>query len=104
MPRGRPTRSQVRQNIVNILAVVGKAYGYQIHKIYQRLFPSCTREVVYYNLKKGVLLGEFVVDEIRQERGEYSWGSTVEKTYYKLGPNAKPKADERLKDFMEKIG
>ena len=106
MPRGRPTRSIIRQNIVNILAVIGKAYGYQIHKLYRQIFPPCTREVIYYHLKKGVQLGEFVVEEIKKETGEYSWGPTVEKTYYKLGPNAKPKVDERLKKYSEspKIG
>ncbi|MBI4147937.1 hypothetical protein HY490_01470 [Candidatus Woesearchaeota archaeon] len=96
MPRGRPVGSVVRQNIVNILAVIGRAYGYQVHKVYQQIYPPCTREVIYYNLKKGVKTGEFVVDEIKTEKGEYSWGQAVEKTYYRLGPQAKPTTDERV--------
>ena len=102
MPRGRPIKSQIRQNIIEILNVMGRGYGYAIHKIYKEIFPECTREVVYYHLKKGVKLGEFAVDEVKQEKGDYSWGGTVEKTYYKLGPNANPAGDTRVKEFFEK--
>jgi hypothetical protein len=102
MPRGRPVRSTIRQNIVELLAVMGKGYGYEIHKVYKEIFPECTREVVYYHLKKGLVLGEFAVDEVKQEKGTYSWGGTVEKTYYKLGPQAKPHHDHRVKDFFAK--
>ncbi|MBI4017261.1 MAG: hypothetical protein HY363_06235 [Candidatus Aenigmarchaeota archaeon] len=101
MPRGRPTRSIIRQNIVNILAVIGKAYGYQIHKLYIRLYAPCTREVIYYHLKKGAQLGEFVLEEIKQEKGEYSWGTSVEKNYYRIGPNAKPKIDLKLQEHVK---
>ena len=102
MPRGRPVKSQIRQNIIEILHVMGKGYGYEIHKIYKEIFPECTREVVYYHLKKGIQLGEFAIDEVRQEHGDYSWGRTVEKTYYKLGANAKPNGDARVKEFFER--
>lgn len=102
MPQGRPTGSAIRQNIVEILAVLGKGYGYLINKIYQDIFPSCTREVIYYHLKKGVALGEFVVEEIKQEKGEFSWGGVAEKTYYKLGSNAKPRGDEKVRKYFEK--
>jgi len=90
MRRGRPTKSNIRQNIIEILFFIGKAYGYLIHKIYKQIFPGCTREVIYYHLKKGIKLGEFEIEEIKQEKGDYSWGVIVEKKYYKLGPNAKP--------------
>ncbi len=102
MPRGRPVKSQIRQNIIEILAVMGKGYGYAIHKVYREIFPSCTREVIYYHLKKGLALGEFAVDEVKQEKGNYSWGGTVEKTYYKLGTHAKPHFDARVKEFYAK--
>lgn len=100
MPRGRPTRSAIRQNIVELLAVMGKGYGYEIHKNYIKIFPACTREVVYYHLKKGITLGEFAIDSVKQEIGDYSWGKTVEKTYYKLGASAKPRGDERVKSLL----
>ncbi|MBI4144855.1 hypothetical protein HY493_01455 [Candidatus Woesearchaeota archaeon] len=102
MPRGRPIKSQIRQNIIEILNVMGRGYGYEIHKIYKEIFPECTREVVYYHLKKGVQLGEFAIDEVKQEHGNYSWGGIVEKTYYKLGQNAKPAGDSRVKEFFDR--
>ncbi|MBW2968655.1 hypothetical protein KY304_00180 [Candidatus Woesearchaeota archaeon] len=102
MRRGRPVKSRIRQNIIEILAVIGKAYGYQIHKIYNEIYPQCTREVVYYNLRKGVALNEFKIEEIKLEKGEYSWGSTVEKKYYVLGKNAKPKGDAQIKEYFSK--
>ena len=72
MPRGRPTGSTIRNNIVEILFYKNKAYGYQIHKIYNEIFPQVTRESIYYNLKKGLKTEEFAIDEVKQEKGEYS--------------------------------
>jgi hypothetical protein len=100
--RGRPVHSDIRQNIIEVLHVLGKGYGYEIHKIYKHIFPSCTREVIYYHLKKGVQLHEFEVAEVKQEKGEYSWGGIVQKTYYKLGKNAKPKGSNLVKEFFIK--
>ena len=104
MPRGRPTQSDIRKNLIEILAVKGTDYGYALHKYYSKIFGPCTREVVYYHLRKGVSLGEFELAEVRREEGDYSWGRIVEKKYYKLGPNAKPKGDPRVKEFFEKEG
>ena len=101
--RGRPVKSDVRQNIVEILAVIGSGYGYQIHKYYNELFPPCTRENVYYNLRKGVALGEFELVEIRQEKGAFSWGAVVEKKIYKLGSKAVPRGNLKVKEFFEKL-
>jgi len=101
MKRGRPFSSIIRQNLIEILNLAGKAYGYQLHKIYIELFPPVTREVVYYNLKIGVRLGEFEIAEIKQEKGDYSWGGTVEKIYYSLGPKAIPKGEERVRNWFE---
>ncbi len=97
MPKkGRPPRSQIRQNIVEILYSLGRAYGYQISKIYMRTYPPATRRVIYYHLVKGLELGEFEIDKVEKETGEFSWGSTSEKTYYKLGKNAKPQGDLQI--------
>ena len=101
--RGRPVKSQIRQNIVEMLFVMNSAYGYKIHKYYNELFPACTRENIYYNLRKGVKIGEFELAEVKQEKGEYSWGTVVEKKYYTLGPKAAPSGDPRVKDFFEKL-
>ena len=89
MPRGRPLGSQVRQNIISLLTVVGKPmYGYMIHKLYIKVFPPCTREVVYYHLDKGLHLGHFVLTAVKQEKGNFSWGGIVEKRYYAVGSKA----------------
>ena len=98
---GRPLSSKIRQNIVEILYFLGKGYGYQIHSIHNKIFPACTIEVIYYNLKKGVAIGEFEMIEIKQEQGDFSWGNTAEKTYYKLGKQANPKINEKVKEFIE---
>jgi len=101
MKRGRPIGSNVRQNIIEILYFLGSAHGYHLYKVYKQIFPKITLRGVYYHLRKGKELGEFVIDEIQKESGEYSWGSEAEKIYYKLGPKAKPKIDPRVKIFFD---
>ncbi|MFC1690708.1 hypothetical protein ACFL0W_00880 [Nanoarchaeota archaeon] len=102
MPRGRPVKSQIRQNVIEILAVVGKAYGYEIFKIYKQIFPKVTLRSIYYHLQKGIDLGEIKADEVKIEQGNFSWGGTVEKKYYALGPSAQPQGDPQVKAFVEK--
>ncbi|MFO7711164.1 MAG: hypothetical protein R6V53_05360 [Candidatus Woesearchaeota archaeon] len=100
MGRGRPNFSQVRVNMIEILAVKGSAYGYELAKIYLDIFPKVTRRLFYYHLKKGLELEEFRVDRVEREEGEYSWGNSAEKTYYALGKNANPRGDQRVKDYF----
>ena len=40
MRRGRPVGSAIRQNIIELLAVLGKEYGYAIAKKYLEIFPA----------------------------------------------------------------
>ncbi|GEM_PF-580154 len=94
--KGRPVKSIIRQNIINILFVIREAYGYEIYKIYRILFPSATMRAIYYNLDKGIELEEFSVSKSESISGNYSWGKVVERTYYRLGKNASPDADEKL--------
>lgn len=96
-------RSEIRQNIVEILQYLQKGYGYQIAKIYKELFPDCTMEVIYYHLRKGVKTGEFEIHTIVKEKGEYSWGGEAEKIYYKLGANAQPKQSKRVEQYIAKL-
>jgi len=100
--RGRPIKSDIRQKMVDIVYFLGKAYGYEIYKIHKALFPRVTLRVIYYHLKKGVALGEFKVENIEKSTGEYSWGGEAEKTYYSVGPNAKPSMDPRVKEYIDK--
>ena len=100
MGRGRPTKSEIRQNVVEILFFIKKAYGYEIYKVYTAIFPKITLRSIYYHLKKGVQLGEFVVERVEREKGDYSWGTEAEKTYYALGTNAKPTGNERVREYV----
>jgi len=102
MPRGRPIQSEIRQNIIEILYFMGKGYGYDIYKAYINLFPKVTMRSIYYHLKKGVALGEFKVDKIQKESGNYSWGSEAEKVYYILGDKAQPKINKKVKSYFDK--
>jgi len=99
--RGRPPKSAIRQNIVELLHVKVKAHGYQVYKWYREIFPACAARTVYYHLRKGVLLGEFIISEVRQEKGDYSWGPSAQKTYYALGEKAAPTGDARVAEFFK---
>jgi hypothetical protein len=99
--KGRPVKSQIRQNIIDILYFMKEGYGYDIHKVYINIFPACTSKSIYYHLKKGVILEEFEIKKIKQEKGEYSWGNIVEKIYYKLGKTAKPTNNKIVKEYFE---
>ncbi|RLE39119.1 hypothetical protein DRJ17_01860 [Candidatus Woesearchaeota archaeon] len=102
MPRGRPVKSRIRQNIVEILYYLKEGYAYEIYKIYRSIFPKATMRSIYYNLRKGVSLGEFKISRIEREKGDYSWGPEAEKTYYSLGRNASPSMKIDVKEAVEK--
>ena len=101
MPRGRPVRSQIRQNVIEILYFIGSSSGYDMYKIYVAIYPKVTMRSIYYHLKKGLSLGEFRIDRIEKVKGDYSWGPESEKTFYALGDNAKPKMDSRVKEYLD---
>ncbi len=100
--RGRPAKSIIRQNVVEILHCLGNGYGYEISKIYNEVFPTVTQRSIYYHLRKGILTKEIVMHTVKQEQGKFSWGPMVEKIYYSLGKNAAPTGDVRVKDFLVK--
>ena len=102
MKRGRPVRSAIRQNIVEILHHLGEGYGYEISKIYNEVFPTVTQRSVYYHLRKGISTKEITIGKVEQEKGNYSWGPVVEKIYYGLGKSAMPKGEPRVKEFLSK--
>lgn len=103
MNRGRPVNSQIRQNMVEILHFMGKGYGYEIYRHYRKIFPQVTLRSIYYHLSKGVKLNIFKIATVQKEKGEYSWGGEVEKTYYELDDNAKPTAPDRVKNYFDSL-
>jgi hypothetical protein len=102
MPRGRPAKSEIRQNIVDILFFIKRGYGYDIYKIYREIFAAVTMRSIYYHLRKGLQLEEFKIDKIEKEKGDYSWGGEAEKIYYALGENAKPTGNQKIKEYLDK--
>ena len=98
---GRPKGSPIRQNIVELLYFMGEGYGYEIHKIYNELFEPVTQESIYYNLKRGVNNEEFILKEVKIEKGEFSWGQTVEKYIYTLGSQSNPRILNEVKEFFD---
>ena len=100
MKRGRPVKSEIRQNMVDLLFHLKEGYGYNIYKEYSKIFPRVTMRVIYYHLKKGCDLQEFKVHKVEKEQGDFSWGSEAEKIYYSLGPNANPTGSERIKQVF----
>jgi hypothetical protein len=103
MTRGRPVHSVIRQNIVEILFFMQKGYGYEISKVYKGIFPQVTMRSIYYHLRKGVDLGEFKVQKVQMEKGDYSWGQMAEKTYYSLGKNAQPLGNKKVEQHLQKV-
>ncbi len=101
MPRGRPVRSEIRKRILEILFILGQGYGYQVAKAYNEIFPEVSQRSIYYHLKKGLSTGEIEIGEVREENGDFSWGSSVEKTYYKLGPTAHVKGMKRVQKYFK---
>ncbi len=104
MPKGRPVKSEIRQNMVEILFYVKEGYGYEIYKAYVSIFPKVTMRSIYYHLKKGLVLNEFRVSKVEKEKGNYSWGGEAEKTYYSLGSDAKPVGNAKVKEHFDKKG
>ena len=102
MARGRPVRSEIRQNIVELLYFMKEGYGYDIYRHYKDIFSPVTMRVIYYHLKKGTDIGEFRVNKIIKENGNFSWGSVAEKIYYSLGQEAQPVGNLRVKETLEK--
>lgn len=100
--RGRPVGSEIRQNIMEILFHMKSACGYDIYKKYIEIFPKASQRSIYYHLNKGAKLKEFTVDRVVKEKGDFSWGSTAEKVYYKLGENASVKGSKRVEKFFRR--
>lgn len=87
--------------MIEIVYFLKTSAGYDIYKVYREIYPKVTLRNIYYHLKKGVSLGVFELESIKNMKGSNSWGSRTEKIFYKLGKNAKPLGDMRVKKFIE---
>lgn len=101
MKLGRPNKSIVRDRLVEILYLVPKETSYNLHKIYVKIFGNSSQRNIYYQLQKGVALDLFQVEDIVDEKGNFSWGEIARKKYYKLSKNAKPILDEKVCEYFK---
>jgi hypothetical protein len=102
--RGRPVKSLIRDRMQQIVDALGKAYGYEVYKVYNQVFePVCIRSM-YYHLKRGCELGEFAEAGQKQEKGPYTWGRESTHIYYSLGEAASHKANNDLQEQVKKLG
>jgi hypothetical protein len=103
MKRGRPLKSKIRQNLIELLFFIQYGHGYDIYKTYLEIFPKVTQRSIYYHLNKGLETNEFSIYKVKKERGDYSWGDYAEKIYYQLGPKAIIKGYKTVKDYFDKL-
>ncbi len=102
--KGRPPKSNIRKRIAAILQHLNASYGYDIYKNYKKVFGPVKMRTVYYNLRKGVMLNEFMINDIKREVGNYTWGNETERVYYSNGPYAEPSIlDEAQKIRLQKL-
>ena len=67
MLRGRPVKTEIREKIASIIAKMGTSYGYEIYKAYLKAFGKISLRNLYYNLKKGLDTGEFILADVKIE-------------------------------------
>ena len=104
MPRGRPIKTEVRDRLATILSHINFGYGYELYKIYRTFFQPTSLRNIYYNLKKGLMLGEFIIIDIKREVGTYTWGSEVQHIYYGVGPYARlAQASDKIKNTLDTL-
>lgn len=82
--KGRPLKSPIRDNIELLLSHLGKMEGYLLYKVYLEVFGEVNIRSIYYHLKKGCEIGLFEIKEIKEEKGEHSWGNYSRKVWYGL--------------------
>jgi len=98
---GRPTRSIIRERILQLLKMKSESYGYEIYKNYLGIFGEVHIRSIYYHLRKGVGLGEIEVTEMKVEKGDYSWGDKAERIYYSLGPQGRANISPEVKRYFK---
>lgn len=99
----RPTGSLIRQNIIDMLLVAKKGYGYEIYGWYLDIFPKAHQRSIYYHLQKGVETKELQVHKVKTVKGDYSWGGESQRIYYTLGKEAKPNTKKRIIKYFSTL-
>ncbi len=76
-------RNSMRARIIEILKE-GPAYGYEVFKKYQQRHGKVSLRLIYYHLTKGAKDGIFEVADVKEARGDFSWGPSTKRKYYRL--------------------
>ena len=100
--RGRSLGSPIRDNLIELLHFIGPSYGYSLFKNYKKVWGNVSLRSIYHHLSKGVDLGLFEVKGVEKAKGEYSWGSGVQRTVYKLSSGTVAKKDPIIKETLKK--
>ena len=79
----KQVRSSIRSRIVEVLKE-GPAYGYEIYKKYKSRYGGVSLRLIYYHLMKGEKDGLFEVKDVKSSKGDFSWGPSTRRKYYKL--------------------
>lgn len=91
----RKPKSLIRENIKKILSIIEEINGYDLYKIYIEVYPKVTMRSIYYHLTKGQELNEFKIKRIIEQKGDFSWGSTSRKVFYKINTVDVPSITKR---------
>jgi len=98
--RGRMVGSVIRDNVIEILYVLGKSHAYDVYKHYKKIYGPVSIRSIYYNLTKGKELGVFEIKEIQKVEGNFSWGPSAQRIIFALTPKAQPKGDPKVKEML----
>jgi hypothetical protein len=75
--------NSVRGRIYEILKE-GPSYGYEIYKTYKERYGNISMRLIYYHINKGEKDNLFELAKIEKSDGDFTWGGTSVRKYYKL--------------------
>jgi len=101
---GRKPKSDIRDEMVELLFFLREAYGYELYKKYCQVYDKkVSMRSIYYHLNKGVELGVFNLKEIREVKGEFSWGTGVKQVIFQLGEAATPQGNKNIHEKLKQL-
>ena len=64
-----------------------------------RNFINCPENLLP---SKGLDTGEFLLEDVKCEKGNFSWGGSVERKYFIVGPHAKVTGNPKVKEYFKR--
>lgn len=93
----------MREHLKEILFVGGAMTAYDAYKHYIKLFAKTSQRNVYYQLERGVELNLFELEIIKDEKGDYSWGDTATKKYFRLAKDVNPNFSKEVRNYFNEL-